>query len=123
MQIPTLIKSIRQRMLNVTVVQSPGTMDHFSVLLDLLRCQRWTTFNKAMRSDGHDIRRAIGQPDTGARKRHLHHVLCKVTSLMQHVLVRRGDVAAGRVIVSTKVCGDTAPSPAASSNGRLICPR
>jgi hypothetical protein len=42
-------------------------------------------------------------------KRDLHHVLRKIARRMQHVLVRRGDVATGRVVVRAEVSRDTTP--------------
>src|SRR4029079_16003454 len=103
MKIPTLIKGSAERMLNVTVMQPPCSMDHFPVLLDLCGRQRWTTFGETMRRYGHHVSRVVGKPDAGAGKRNLHHVLCKVAGRMQHVLVRRSDVAACGVVVRAEV--------------------
>ena len=78
-------------------------MDHFPVLFDLRGRQRRTTFSETMRRNGHNVSRAVGKPDAGAGKRNLHHVLRKVARRVQHVLVGRCDVAAGRVVISAEV--------------------
>src|SRR5712691_2662548 len=89
-------------MLNVIVVQLPGAINDRAILVNLILRKR-CTLRSAMRPDGHDVGRAVRQPDTGAGKRNLHHVLSKVTSRMHHVLMRGGDAATRRVVVSAKV--------------------
>src|SRR5215213_2983733 len=107
MQIPALVKSVRERVLNVAVMKLPRAMDHFPVLLDLLLRERLSAFDKTMRCNGHDVSRAVRKPDASACKRDLHHVLREVTRGMQHVLVCGSDVASRSVVVSAEVSSDT----------------
>src|SRR5215217_1078014 len=106
-------------MLNVTVVKFPRAMDHLAVLFDLLLCQRRATFNETMRSHWHDVGCAVRKPDAGPGKRDLHHVFRKVTGGMQHVLMGRGDVAAGSVIICAEMSSDT-PSFRSTKQPRKI---
>src|SRR5690242_8456402 len=99
MQIPTLVESVNQRMLNVVVMKFPRTMDRFTVVVDLLLRQR-AAFGSAMWRNRHDVRRAVGQPHAGAGKRDLHHVFREVTRGVKHVLMHGSDVATRGVIVS-----------------------
>src|SRR5712692_260608 len=102
MQIPTLIETAGERMLYVIVMQLPGAMNDRAILVSLILRKR-CAFRRAMRPDGHDVRRAIRQPDTGAGKRNLHHVLREIARGMPHVLMRGGDAATRRVIISAEV--------------------
>src|SRR5713101_6000065 len=110
MQIPTLIETAGERMLYVIVTQLPGAMNYQAILVNLILRKRYT-LRRAMRPDRHDVRRAIRQPDTGAGKRNLHHVLREIARGMHHVLMRGGDAATRRVIISAEVRrGATTPS-------------
>src|SRR5260370_3559447 len=102
MQIPALIKTSLKRMPDVIVMQFPSTMDDGAVFVDLILCQA-RSFSSSMRSDGHDVRRAIREPDAGSGKRDLHHVLREIARRMHHVLVRRGNAATSRVVVGAEV--------------------
>ena len=46
-----------------------------------------------MRFNGQNVRGAIGQPNAGARQRHLHHLLRKIARWMKHVLMLADDPA------------------------------
>src|SRR5215207_7564971 len=94
-------------------------MDHFSVLLDLLRREWRAAFNETMWCHGHDVCRAVRKPDAGACKRDLHHVFREVTHRMQHVLVRGGDVATGSVIVSPEVSSDATSISSSKQEGKI----
>src|ERR1051325_5623817 len=67
MQVPALVKATDQRMLNMIVMQLPGAMDHRAILIDLIGGEG-VIFGWAVRTDRHDIRGAVRQPDAGARK-------------------------------------------------------
>src|SRR5712691_13235479 len=74
MQIPTLVKSGLQRMLNMTVMQLPGPVDHLAIFVDLCRSQRRATFAETVRRNRHNVCRAVGQPDAGAGERNMMQV-------------------------------------------------
>src|SRR5258708_33091859 len=102
MQVPTMIETAHQRMLDMVVMQFPGAMNDRAIFVSLFLRQR-CALRRAMWPDGHDVRRAVRQPEASAGKRNLHHVLRKVTSRMHHVLMRGGDATTGGVVVSAKV--------------------
>src|SRR5262249_39125329 len=94
-------------MLNVVVVELPCSMHHGAILLQLLGRQRGI-FGGTVRTNRHDVRRAIREPDARAGKSNLHHVLSEVAGRMHHVLMSGGDAAACSVIISAEVrCGTT----------------
>ena len=62
-----------------------------------------------MRRDGHDVGRAVREPDAALRQRHLHHVLGEVARRVAHVLPRRGDAAERGVVVGAEVRAPDAP--------------
>src|SRR5881396_4283307 len=105
MQIPALIKASIKRMLDVIVVQFPRAMDDRAVFVNLI-LRQLLSFSSAMRGDGHDVGRTIREPDAGSGKRDLHHVLREITRRMHHVLVRRGNAAASRVVVGAALPRD-----------------
>src|SRR5256885_1056602 len=49
-------------MLHVIVMKFPGAMDHFAAFINLIRRQR-RAFGRAMRTDRHNVCRAVRQPD------------------------------------------------------------
>src|SRR5262249_19080629 len=106
MKIPSLVKSIGKRMLDVIVMQLPGSMDHQLIFGNLLGGQPGPTFHLTMRCDWHDVSGAVGEPNACAGKRNLHHVLGEVTSRMQHVLMRCGNATARGVVISAKMGRD-----------------
>src|SRR6476620_7540556 len=108
MQIPALIEGVLERMLDVIVVQLPGSMNYLAILSNLCRSQRRSTFTEAVWRNGHNVCCAIGEPDAGARERNLHHVFSKVAGGMHHVLVCRRDTATRRVVVGPEVRGHAA---------------
>src|SRR6185503_17570227 len=59
MQIPALIESSLERMLDVIIVELPGSMDHLAVFVDLFWGQWRAAFAEAMRRHRHDVSRAI----------------------------------------------------------------
>ncbi len=85
MQIPALIEAGDERVPDVRGVCPPRSMDGVRVLVGLGRGQV-TARRCAMRSDRHDVGRAVGQPDPGAGERDLHHVLREIARGMGHVL-------------------------------------
>src|SRR5215213_9030163 len=97
-------------MLNVIVVQTPSSMHYVAILLDLFGRECCGSLCGAMGRDGHDVGRAVGEPDASAAEGDLHHVAREVAGRMQHVLVRGCDAATGRVIVGPEMCGDAAPA-------------
>src|SRR3989442_9495404 len=102
MQIPALIKTSLKRMLDVIVVQFPRAMDDHTVFVNLI-LRQLLSFSSSMWGDGHDVGSAIRQPDAGSGKRNLHHVFREIARWMHHVLVRRGNAATSRVVVSAEV--------------------
>ena len=86
-------------------VQLPGAVDDGAVLLDL---RRRSSSAPRCGGDGHDVRGAVGEPEAGAGVGDLHHVPGEVAGRMVHALVRRGDVAAGGVVVGAEVRGHAA---------------
>ncbi len=74
-----------------------------------------------MRPDGHDVSRAIRQPDAGAGERNLHHMLREVARRMHHVLVSGSNAATGSVVVSAEVCR-RAPATSSRQQQRKIDP-
>src|SRR5437879_2769538 len=106
MQIPTLIETTDERMLDVIVMKSPGPMDNCAVFVNLV-LRQLLSFSSTTWSDRHDVGRAIREPDAGSGKRDLHHVLREIARRMHHVLVRRGNAAASRVVVGAEVRRNT----------------
>src|SRR5262245_14647351 len=96
-------------MLNMVVMKFPRSMHYFSILVNLFSGELRSAFNKAMRRNWHDVRRAIREPNACACKRDLHHVFSEVAGRMQHVLVCSSDVATRGVVVGAKVSGHTPP--------------
>lgn len=109
MQIPSLVVRSHQGMLDVPVVQPPGAIYRFPVFI-LLRAGQLFSLIRAMRRRRQDVRRAVGKPDAGPGKRHLHHVLGKIACGMIHYLICGSDAAACCVIVRAKMRGDAAPA-------------
>src|SRR4030095_488907 len=85
-------------------------MHSCAVLFDLLLTQRWPTFNKPMRRNGHDVGCTVRKPNTGSGKGDLHHVFSEITGGMHHVLMCGRDVTTRSVIIRSKVCSDTTPT-------------
>src|SRR6266850_7535458 len=108
-------------MLDVIVMQLPGTMNDRLVLFNLIRSKSRACCGP-MRADGHDVGRAIRQPDTCAGERNLHHVLRKVTRWMHHVLMRGSDAATGSVIVGAKVGRRTATASSSQQQRKIDSP-
>ena len=59
---------------------------------------------------GHDVGRAVGKPNAGSGKRHLHHLARKITSRMSHGLIRGGDTSSRGVIIGAEMRGNAAAS-------------
>src|ERR1700674_3386124 len=102
MQVPTLVVSGNERMLDVSEVKPPGAMNGFAIFF-LLSAREPLAYTRAMRRGGEHVRCAIGQPYARARKRDLHHVFGEVAGGVGHHLGGRGGAAARRVIVCAKM--------------------
>ena len=74
-------------------------------------------------TDRQNIGRAIREMNRRAGRRHLHHVFGELAGRMRHVLIRRGDVARGRVIVGAEMRSKDRPRPSAMSRGSAIVRR
>ena len=74
------------------------------VVRELLLAQCIATVHR----DGHDIGRAIGQPDPSTGVRDLHHMPREVARRVRHVLVCGGNAAGCCVVVGSKVSRDAA---------------
>src|SRR2546428_13506759 len=92
MEIPSLIEPGLERVAHVPGVELPGAVDDLA------------------RSDRHDVGRTARKPHAAAGKRYLHDMLREIANWMEHVLVRRGDAARGRVVVRAEMGGDDPPS-------------
>src|SRR5437773_1154510 len=108
-------------MLDMIIVQFPGTMNDGLVLFNLIRSEG-RSFSGPVRPDGHNIGRAIRQPNSGAGKGNLHHVLRKVTRRMHHVLMRGSNAATGGVIVSAEVGGRATPASSSQQQRKIDSP-
>ena len=102
MQVPSLIEPVDQRMAQVVRVEPPRRMHRALVVAHLLR-RKLLALRRLVRGDRHGGGGAVGEEDAGPRVRHLHHVLGEVAGRMPHALVRRDDVARGRVVVGAEV--------------------
>src|SRR5579863_9015140 len=107
MQIPSLVESVHQRMLNVVKVELPRGVDGRTILCSLLGSELNRTFCRTVQQHGKNIRRAVGEPDASSRQGHLHDFASKVAGEVCHVLMRSSDIAPRRVVISPEMRGDT----------------
>lgn len=71
--------------------------------------------NGGARRHRHQVRRAIGDPDSRVRQRRFHHQPREIARRMREPLVRAGDVQAGSEVVSAQMRGG---DPAGSGGGQ-----
>src|SRR2546421_2349728 len=101
-QVPALVEGVCERVLYVVVVKFPRALDGAPVLLLLLLCER-AGGGRAVRGDGHDVGRAVGEPDARAAQGDLDRVAREVTGRVRHVLVRGCYLTARSVVIRAEV--------------------
>src|SRR5882724_7064988 len=99
-------------MLDMLVVEPPGAVDCVTIFAALGAREPLALLHPMWRRR-QNVGCAVGNPDSGAGKRDLHHVFGKIAGRVEHCLVRGRDAAACRVIVSTEMSGD------ATARGRV----
>src|ERR1700730_40821 len=110
MEVPSLVVAVYERVTYVIKVKLPGMMNGGAGFFHLACRQRSTGLRGAVRRYRKNVRCAIGEPDAGACKRHLHYLPREVAGGMGHVLICGSDVASGGVVIGPEVCGDAAPA-------------
>ena len=105
-EIPALVVTVDQRMLNVVEVELPSMMNGGAIFRNLLGARRRTVFCGVVERDGKNVGGAIGEPDASTGEGDLHYFAGEIAGQMGHVLVSGGNGAASGVVVGSEVRGD-----------------